>query len=120
TTSEAEYIAATSVACQAIWLRRILAELQHMQASATEIYCDNKASIAMTKNPSFHSRTKHIDVRFHFIRDLVAKEEIVLKHCSTHEQLADLLTKSLAANKFIHLRALIGVCNFESRGSIED
>lgn len=119
-TSEAEYIAATSAACQAIWLRRMLAELQHKQESATEIYCDNKASISMTKNPNYHSRTKHIDVRFHFIRDLVAREEIILKHCSTHKQLADILTKSLAADKFIYLRALLGVCNFESRGSIED
>ncbi|KAM3308877.1 secreted RxLR effector protein like [Capsicum chacoense] len=112
-TSEAEYIAATSAVCQAIWLRRMLAELQHKQESATGIYCDNKASIAMTKNPSFHSRTKHIDVRFHFIHDLVAKEEIILKHCSTHKQLADILTKSLAADKFIYLRALLGICNFE-------
>lgn len=78
-TPEAEYIAATSAACQAIWLRRMLAELQHKQESTTEIYCDDKASISMTKNPNFHSRTKHIDVRFHFIRDLVAKEEIVVE-----------------------------------------
>jgi len=119
-TSEAEYIAATSAACQAIWLRRILAELQHMQASATEIYCDNKASIAMTKNPSFHSRTKHINVHFHFIHHLVVKEEIILKHCRTHKQLADILTKSLTIDKLIYLRAFLGVCNFESRGSIED
>ena len=76
---EAEYIAATLATCQAIWLRRMLAELQHKQESTTEIYCDDKASISMTKNPNFHSRTKHIDVRFHFIRDLVAKEEIVVE-----------------------------------------
>ena len=94
----------------------MLAELHHKQESTTEIYCDSKASIAMTKKPSFHSRTKHIDVRFHFIRDLVAKEEILLKYCSTHKQLADILTKSLAADKFIYLRALLGVCNM----SIED
>ncbi|KAF3649091.1 hypothetical protein FXO38_17852 [Capsicum annuum] len=119
-TSETEYIVATSAAYQVICLRRMLAELQHKQESGTGIYCDNKASIAMTKNPSFHSRTKHIDIRFHFIRDLVAKEEIILKHCSTHKKLADILTKSLAADKFIYLRALLGVCNFELRGSIED
>ncbi|PHU18833.1 hypothetical protein BC332_09984 [Capsicum chinense] len=117
---EADYIVATSAACQAIWLRRMLAELQHKQERAIEIYCDNKASIAMTKNPSFHSRTKHIDVHFHFICDLVAKEQIIVKHCSTHKQLADILTKSLAADKFIYLRAFLGVCYFELRGSIED
>ena len=81
-TSEAEYIAAT---CQAIWLRRVLADLQQEQKGATEIFCDNKATISMTKNLTFHSRTKHIDIRYHFIRDLVAKEEITLEYCSTHE-----------------------------------
>ncbi|CAL5412844.1 unnamed protein product [Camellia sinensis] len=91
--SEAEYVAATSAACQAIWLRRMLAELQQRQEGATEIFCDNKATIFMTKNPAFHSRTKHIDMRLHFIRDLVAKEEVTLKYCTTHEQLADILTK---------------------------
>lgn len=58
----------------------------------------------MTNN--FHSRIKHIDVRFHFIHELVAKEEIILKHCSTHQQLTDILTKSLASDNFICLRAL--------------
>ncbi|KAK2986470.1 hypothetical protein RJ640_000224 [Escallonia rubra] len=107
--SEAEYIAATSAACQAIWLRRILAELQQRQEGATEIFCDNKATIAMTKNPTFHGRTKHIYIHFHFIRDLVAKEELSLKYCSTNEQLADVLTKSLSIEKFIYFRSLLGV-----------
>ncbi|CAL5390436.1 unnamed protein product [Camellia sinensis] len=118
--SEAEYVAATSAACQAIWLRRILAELQQRQEGATEIFCDNKTTIFMTKSPAFHSRTKHIDMRLHFIRDLVAKEEVTLKYCTTHEQLADILTKSLSKEKFFYFRAFLGVCNFESRGSVEE
>ena len=73
----------------------------------------------MTKNPTFHSRTKHIELRHHFIRDLVAKEEIALKYCSTEEQLADILTKALSKEKFCYFRGLLGVCNFESRGSVE-
>jgi len=52
---------------------------------ATEIFCDNKATISMTKNLTFHSRTKHIDIRYHFICDLVAKEEISMEYCSTQE-----------------------------------
>ena len=98
----------------------MLAELQHKQESTTEIYCDDKASISMTKNPNFHSRTKHIDVRFHFIRDLVAKEDIVLKHYNSHKKLAHIFTKLLAADKFIYLRALLDVYNSKSRGNIED
>ncbi|KDP42370.1 hypothetical protein JCGZ_01946 [Jatropha curcas] len=81
--SEAEYVAATSVACQAIWLRRILVDLHQRQEGPTEIFCDNKATIFTTKNPAFQSRTEHIDIRFHFIRGLVAKEEIILKYCNT-------------------------------------
>ena len=73
----------------------------------------------MTKNPTFHGRTKHIDIRFHFIRDLVAKGEIELKFCSTDEQLADIFTKALSCQKHVYFRSLLGVCNFESRGSVE-
>ncbi|PKA50942.1 Retrovirus-related Pol polyprotein from transposon TNT 1-94 [Apostasia shenzhenica] len=117
--SEAEYVAATSAACQAIWFRRILAELHQRQEGATEIFCDNKSTIAMTKNPVFHGRTKHIDIRLHFIRDLVANNEIQLKYCSTHEQVADILTKSLSREKFTYFRSRLGVCNFELRGCVE-
>lgn len=118
--SEAEYVAATSAACQAIWLRRILVDLHQKQEGATDIFCDNRATIAMTKNPAFHGRTKHIDIRLHFIRDLVGNKEIMLKHCSTHEQVADILTKSLPRDKFVYFRSRLGVCNFESRGSVEE
>ncbi|KAA0058475.1 Retrovirus-related Pol polyprotein from transposon TNT 1-94 [Cucumis melo var. makuwa] len=118
--SEAEYAAATSTTCQAIWLRRMLTELQHEQEGATVIFCDNKATISMMKNPTFHSQTKHIDIRFHFIRDLVAKEEVSLSYCSTHEQWTDILTKTLSKEKFCYFRAMMGISKFESRGTIEE
>ncbi|KAA0066377.1 Retrovirus-related Pol polyprotein from transposon TNT 1-94 [Cucumis melo var. makuwa] len=118
--SEAEYVVATSAACQEIWLRRMLTELQHDQEGATVIFCHNKTTISMMKNPTFHSRTKHIDIRFHFIRDLVAKEEVSLIYCSTHEQWADILTKALSKEKFCYFRAMMGISKFESRESIED
>lgn len=74
----------------------------------------------MTRNPTFHMRMKHIDIHFHFIRDLVAKNEIILKHCNTHEQVANVLTKSHSREKFIYFISLPGVCNFESKGSVEE
>lgn len=74
----------------------------------------------MTKNPAFHGRKKHIDIRFHFIQDLVANGEVMLKKCSTHEQVADVVTKSLPRDKFIYFRSHLGVCDFESRGSVEE
>ncbi|XP_052172284.1 uncharacterized protein LOC127788212 [Diospyros lotus] len=66
--SKAEYVAATALACQAVWLIRLLTNLlDQEQAATTEIFCDNRATIAMIKNPTFHSRTKHIDIRYHYI-----------------------------------------------------
>ncbi|XP_073121221.1 secreted RxLR effector protein 161-like [Henckelia pumila] len=102
--SEAEYIAATSSACQAIWLQRILADLTKGQLEATKIFCDNKSAIAMSKNPAYNGRTKHIDLRVHFIRELVSKKLVTLEFCNTEEQTADILTKSLSFKKHIYFR----------------
>ncbi|PHT84331.1 hypothetical protein T459_12774 [Capsicum annuum] len=88
-------MAATSVGCQAIWLRKLSVDLQQEQIGPTEIWCDNKAVISMTKNPTFHSRTNYINFRYHFIRDLVAGGIISLKFYGTNNQVADVLTKSL-------------------------
>eukprot|EP00253_Pinus_taeda_P005804 PITA_05804 len=77
-TAEAEYVAATAIACQAVWLRRVLRDLCHEQENGTTIYCDNSSAIALSKNSVFHKRTKHIDTEFHFIRELVNNGEIVL------------------------------------------
>jgi len=75
-TTEAEFVAATACACQAIWFRRILEELQFKQRRPTAIYCDNTSTIKLSKNPVFHGRSKHIDVRFYFLRDLT-KDEVI-------------------------------------------
>lgn len=117
--SEAEYVAASTSACEAVWLRRLLGDLCQDKATATEVFCDNRATIAMTKNPTFHSRTKHIDIQHHYIRDLFARKEIVLKQCSTNEQVADVLTKSLSKVKHGFFRLQMGVTTFEARGSVE-
>ena len=66
-TAEAEYILAA--VNQAIWLKKILKDLNQEQAEATEIYCDNQSAIAMVKNPVFHRRTKHIKIKYHFVRE---------------------------------------------------
>lgn len=82
------------------------------------INCDNQAAISMSKNPSFHGRTKHIDIRVHFIRDLVSNGSVIMKYCGTNEQMADILTKSLPKEKHEYFRQRLGVCNFESRESV--
>eukprot|EP00253_Pinus_taeda_P012378 PITA_12378 len=108
-TVEAEYVAATAAACQAVWMRRMLRSLGQEQEKATVIFCDNSSTIALSKNSVFHKRTKHIDTRFHYIRELVSNGEIVLEHCRTQEQVADILTKPLDQKSFEFLRKCLGM-----------
>ncbi|KAL0423748.1 UNVERIFIED_CONTAM: Retrovirus-related Pol polyprotein from transposon TNT 1-94 [Sesamum radiatum] len=96
---------------QATWLRRILEDMGEKQEEPTTIYCDNKSAIAITKNPVQHNRTKHIDIKYHSLREATTRGEIELKYCSTEEQLADIFTKALPRNKFEELRMKIGVCH---------
>eukprot|EP00253_Pinus_taeda_P031084 PITA_31084 len=77
-TAEVEYVATTTAACQAVWLRRVLRDLCHEQENGTTIYCDSSSAITLSKNSVFHKRTKHIDTKFHFIRELFNNGEIVL------------------------------------------
>jgi hypothetical protein len=80
-TTEAEFIVAASSACQAVWLRRILQQLNHEPRKSTTIYCDNSSTIKLSKNPVLHGRSKHIDVRFHFLRELTKDEVVELIQC---------------------------------------
>ena len=112
-TTEAEYVAATSCACQAIWLKRVLEELQFKQEGATPIYCDNSSAIKLSKNPILHGRCKHIDVRYHFLRDLVEDGAIDFVYCKSEDQVADILTKPLKVTTFVRLRKLLGVCTLD-------
>eukprot|EP00253_Pinus_taeda_P018932 PITA_18932 len=108
-TAEAEYVAAIAAACQAVWMRRMLRSLGQEQTKATVIFCDNSLAIALSKNSVFHKRTKHIDTRFHYIRELVNNGEIVIEHCRTQEQVADILTKPLNQKSFEFLRKCLGM-----------
>ncbi|KAK2988263.1 hypothetical protein RJ640_003134 [Escallonia rubra] len=112
-TCEAEYVAAASCVCHAIWLRKLLEELQQKQEDATKIYIDNKSAIALAKNPIHHERSKHIDTRFHFIREHVKEQEVELVHVKTHEQVADIFTKPLKADMFYYLQKKLGVMALE-------
>ena len=78
------------------------------------LYCDNLSAINISKNPIQHSRTKHIDIRHHFIRELVEEKIIALEHVTTEMQLADIFTKALDANQFEFLRGKLGICIHEN------
>jgi hypothetical protein len=108
-TAEAEYIAACSASCEAIWLRKLLTGLFDLEMRATVILCDNQSCIKMTENPVFHDRSKHIEIRYHFIRDMVQRGALKLQYISTDEQVADVLTKPLSRVKFEHFRDKLGI-----------
>ena len=81
----------------------------------TPLYCDNTSAEALAKNPVHHQRTKHIDVRDHFIREQVAKGAISIHHCSTKENVADIFTKALPKDPFIKHRAALGLMDLPLR-----
>ena len=94
-TAEAEYVAATHAAKEAIWLHRLIFELFPIPPSTTTLYCDNQAAIKLAIEDNYHARTKHIDIRFHFIRQVVTDNTLTLIYCPTDDMTADILTKSL-------------------------
>ncbi|KAK6147714.1 hypothetical protein DH2020_018626 [Rehmannia glutinosa] len=108
-TCEAEYVAATSCVSHAIWLRNLLKELSMSQEDPTEIYVDNKSAIALAKNPVFHNRSKHIDTRYHYIRECIAREEVQVKYVKSQDQVADIFTKPLKYEEFARLRSSLGI-----------
>jgi hypothetical protein len=108
-TAEAEYIAACSTSCEAIWLRKLLTGLFDLKMRATMFLCDNHSCIKMTENPVFHDRSKHIKICYHFIRDMVQRGALNLQYISTDEHVADVLTKPLSRVKFEHFRDKLGI-----------
>lgn len=109
-TTEAEYIAAGSYCTQLLWMKQMMCDYGLKQGMLT-VFCDNMSAISISKNPVQHSRTKHIDIRHHFIRDLVEDNILALEFISTEHQLADLFTKPLDQIRFEHLRRSIGICD---------
>jgi hypothetical protein len=113
-TTEAEFIAAASCACQGIWLSRILALIdRRRKKECITILCDNSSSIKLSRNHVMHGRSKHIDVRFHFLRDLTKSGSVQLVHCSSIDQVADIMTKALSLESFSRNRDKLGLCKLE-------
>ena len=99
-TTEAEYIALCLATQEAIWLRRLCASVGQAQTKPTKILEDNQGTISMSRNPRDNSRTKHIDIKYHFVREAVEKNETDIVHCRTQEMVADTLTKGLPKPAF--------------------
>ena len=107
-TAEAKYIAAGSCCSQLLWMKKVLTDYGISQYTMV-IYCDNSSAIDISKNLIQHSKTKHIKIRYHFIRDLVETKIVYLEYIPTEWQNADIFTKPLDRSKFENLRQVIGV-----------
>ena len=107
-TAEAEYVALAGATQEAVWLRQLNQELTG-KAEAVMIHEDNQSTIAIAKNPQFHRRVKHINIKYHFVREHVNNNDIKLKYCQTSDMIADMLTKGLGKMQFKKLREMAGV-----------
>jgi hypothetical protein len=106
---EVEYITASTALTQALWLIQLLGDLLDRDTGAVELRVDSKSALALVKNPIFHERSKHIRVRYQFIRGYIEEESFKACYINTKDQLVDLLTKPLGRIKFLELRSRIGM-----------
>ena len=100
-TMEAKYMAASHSVKEAMWFRLLMADVDCMLDGATTIKCNNQGCITLAKNPKHHLRTKHIDVRHHFICEMIEDKVIELEYCPTEGMVADVLTKALAREHYM-------------------
>lgn len=108
-TTESEYIAASHAVKELVWLKRLLSELLLVEMDAPIFFMDNQSAIRLVKNPEFHKRTKHIDVRFHFIREKFEDGTFDLEYVPSNEMVADILTKALPKDRHRYLCMLMGI-----------
>lgn len=107
--TKAEYRGTVKAACEAIWLHRMLVDMQMSQPGATPLFCDNQGVLKLAKNPVFHEQTKHVELHCHFIRQHVEDGLVILQYIPTEDQTANILTKSLSPAKFLKFRGQLGV-----------
>eukprot|EP00253_Pinus_taeda_P031116 PITA_31116 len=111
-TTEAEYMAATHASKEVVWLQRLCSSMGLVQG-AIRIDCDSQSASFLAKNPAYHSKTKHIDVQYHFVRDMIEDKKVLLVKVDTLKNTADALTKSVNSEKFSWCRETMGVLGLE-------
>ncbi|KAH9783016.1 hypothetical protein KPL71_009155 [Citrus sinensis] len=97
-TTEAEYVAATETVKEAIWLKDLLGDLGVIQENIA-VFCDNQSAIFLAKNQTYHARTKHIDVKYHYVREIIESGEVLLKKIDTKDNPSDMLTKAVKSTQ---------------------
>ena len=108
-TTEAEYIALTHAAKEAIWFKNLLSEIFAPITTPIQINSNNQSAIALAKDDRFHARTKHIDIRYHFIRYVVEEGKVRLTYCPTEDMTVDIFTKALPSLKSKHFTSSMGL-----------
>jgi hypothetical protein len=107
-TTEAEYMATTHAGKEAVWLQ-ILCSGIGLVHQAVRIDCDSQSAIFLAKNPTYHSKKKHIDIQYHFVRDMVEEKKVLLMNIDTLKDVADSLTKSVSIENFSWCRGSMGI-----------
>ncbi|KAK6120346.1 hypothetical protein DH2020_045903 [Rehmannia glutinosa] len=111
-TAEAEYISAAFCCTQLLWMKQTLADYK-CSFENVPIFCDNISAINIAQNPVHHNRTKHIEIRHHFLRDCVSKRKIEISFVPSQDQLADIFTKPLSSETFASIRSRLGIMHIE-------
>ena len=119
-TTEAEFIAATAAANQAIWLRKILEDLCLKQQESTQIFVDNQAAISISSNTMFHVKTKHFKIKFYSLREIQQEGEVKLIYYKSEDHIADKFTKPLPKIKFEELKTKMGIYSIKGKEECED
>jgi hypothetical protein len=109
--TEAEYMALCNASKEAIYLKNLITEINFGDKAKTPImiHCDNLSAIQLVKNPVYHSRSKHIDIKVHFVREIYQQHIIEVTYVSTNEIIADILTKVLAKQKHLKFVEMLGI-----------
>ncbi|RVW87522.1 Retrovirus-related Pol polyprotein from transposon RE1 [Vitis vinifera] len=114
-TTEAEYVVVATAMNQALWIRKLMADLFMEQKESTQILVDNQAAISIANNPVFHGKTKHFKLKLYFLREVQNEGEIQLVYCKTESQNVDILTKLLPKARYEFLRQRLGVCSSKDK-----
>jgi hypothetical protein len=108
-TTKEEYMATCLSCTEVVWLRKLLSGLFDIELDATGICCDNQSCIKLSVNPMFRDKSKHIQIKYNFIRDVVEKGAVKLHYVATNEQVADVLTKPLSKVKIEYFKDKLGL-----------
>jgi hypothetical protein len=107
-TIEVEYMVATHASKESVWLQRLCSGIGLVQ-QAVRLYCDSQSAVFLEKNPTYHSKTKRIDVQYHFVTDMVEEKKVLLEKVDILKNVADSLTKSVSTEKFCKCRVKMGI-----------